>query len=486
MPVEGSKLNYTLAGFSVPEENDITEYEFKIAKGTFNDKKQFEKNIILVKRDTSNKTLIKLPSFGTEYTWQVTYLKKKKEKTSGKLFHFATDTSSYVDEDKYRLRVLANNYADSNLLFFVDYSRVIYNLKGEPVWFLPARPEYKASKMNLRDMDLSPQNTITFVTGLGAYETDIDGNVLWTKNVKTILDKDKEKSSRAQRESLSNAYHHDFTKTSKGTYMCLQNDTVLKKICNLTDIDIIETLDTVRDRRLVKKKDGYYLNIEMGKLVEYDKAGNMIWQWRSSGYFTDEEILGTARNAEVPLGTTHMNAFFFNEKDSSVYIGFRNVSNIVRVKYPTNEIIASYGGSIHGSTKDFFVLQHSCRINTEGDLYVFNNDVKGDSNQSKILIIKVDTLKGEEKIVWEFGCAIDDSTAAVATRGGNVVELADGSMLCCMGTTNRIFIVDKDKQVLFNALSEQFLQEEQVWTRSLQYRANPLRLSNYFELMFNN
>lgn len=483
MPLEGSKLNYTLAGFSVPDESDVIEYEFKVAKGSYNDIKQFEKSVSIIKKSDINKVLIQLPAFGTNYTWQVAYTGKKRKKVS-KLYHFATDTSEYINTDKYRVRVVTREYPDSSLLFALDYARVIYNMKGEPVWFLPSKPEYNTARMNLRDIKMSPQNTLTFVTGYGAFELNKDGDILWTKNLRHIIDAGKKNLSRVQRESLFSAYHHDFVRTTAGTYMCLMNDTVLKKVGELNDEEIFSRIDTNNDKRLVVKKDGYYLNIQLGKLVEFDAAGNVKWQWRSSDHFSEEELFRSAGGMDVPFATTHMNAFFFNEKDSSVYIGFRNLSNIVRIKYPTNEVIASYGGGIHNAKGDQFMLQHSCRINADGDLYVFNNDVKGEDNQSKILVLKEDTAKGEAEVIWEFGCGIDNEASAVSVRGGNVVELSDGSMICCMGSANRVFIVNKEKKVLFNALSEEFLTEEQVWTRSMQYRVFPIDEKKYFNFIF--
>ena len=59
-----------------------------------------------------------------------------------------------------------------------------------------------------------------------------------------------------------------------------------------------------------------------------------------------------------------------------------------------------------------------------------------------------------------------------------MTELPDGNMFVCMGASNRIFIINKEKQVLFNALVEQWDEVQRAWQPFPQYRAAPVSLAD--------
>lgn len=470
-PKEGSKLNYVLTKFSVPGEAGVKQYEFRIAKGTQMNEKEFNSNIIFTLKDTSNRTVVKLPEYGSSYTWQVGYKKGKKSYNS-KLYHFSTDTSSIVDTQKYRIRVLSNNYTDSTLLFFLDYAKALYDVNGMPVWFLPDVDSVVSKNIQIRDLKMTEDSTITFLSNDAAYEIDYKGNVLWRKEGSEILKEHGIKIGRDNRSLIREQCHHEFTKLRNGNYMLMSGENVLLKM-PYADSVMAMTYGTV------KTNDGYYRNTEFGILAEYDAEGKLVWEWKASEYFADK-VLFTPESEKSGLyyGTTHMNAFHFNEEDSVIYIGFRDVSSIVKIKYPEGNQLAHYGD--FSNSGNLFAVQHSCALNKAGNLYVFNNNAQSESQEegeaSSIVIFREIGI-GKLRKLWEFNCDIDKETPAIGLRGGNVVELDNGDMICCMGTSPRLFIVGKGKEVLFNAISEQWNAQEKKWVAFPQYRVNPV--SNY-------
>jgi len=88
---------------------------------------------------------------------------------------------------------------------YLDGSRTLYDLNGNPVWFLPAK-----DGMEIRDMKITPQGTITYLNGSDIYDVNYDGNILWKGPNTSVVNGD----------SIEH-YHHEFTRLSNGHYMVL-------------------------------------------------------------------------------------------------------------------------------------------------------------------------------------------------------------------------------------------------------------------------
>lgn len=462
MPAEGSKLNYILAQFSIPRKQSSA-YEFRIAKGIYSSEKAFSKNISIVKSDSTHKTSVQLPAYGSGYTWQVSWRSQNKIYKTG-LYHFYTDTSSYTDTSKYRLRVIENTYADSTLLFFLDYSRVLYNMNGIPVWFLPNIPNCVDSNTVVRDLKATHLGTITFLTDKGAYEINYDGDVLWSAPVS---------ENKVDNEGK---YHHEFTRLKNGNYMLMAYASAYYRL---------PQLDSAKLKQLsnVETKNGEnYVKVDIGSLVEYNSKKELVWSWKAKDHIKIEDFLYSfdRGNGELNI-STHMNAFYFDEEKQSIYVGFKDMDQFIQLKYPDGNILSKYGSGSDAQGNGFFKGQHSINRNKEGDLYVFNNNMDRNIKSISSVIILKEPLSTKDPLekIWEFRCDIDTNVASFSGRGGNVVELKDQAMLVCMGIMPRIFIVNKHKQVLFNAVTE--YKDKDYWQSFSQYRTSPA----YFEKLLN-
>ena len=76
LPKENSKFHYRIIGFSFPAKPAASNYRIDIATGNYFSADTFKKNIIRSVTGKKNKIVIEVPSFGTQYTWQVVYTNK--------------------------------------------------------------------------------------------------------------------------------------------------------------------------------------------------------------------------------------------------------------------------------------------------------------------------------------------------------------------------------------------------------------------------
>ena len=138
-----------------------------------------------------------------------------------------------------------------------------------------------------------------------------------------------------------------------------------------------------------------------------------------------------------------------------------------------------------------FCGQHSCRVTHDGYLYVFNNnDCNMPDYPSIVMMQQPVSEKDTLKKIWEYTCAPEEMNTesqldktykpsvktdmpSLRRAGGNVMELPDGSIFAslCFPYAN-VFIVNRDKKILWNAIAEEWHAGENKWMPKSQYRAS--------------
>jgi len=130
---------------------------------------------------------------------------------------------------------------------------------------------------------------------------------------------------------------------------------------------------------------------------------------------------------------------------------------------------------------DLFCGQHACRRSIDGYIYLYNNNSCNRlcGQMPTILMLQEPVKKGDAlKKVWEYECTLDSLPADEQAKikfetGGGVYELPDRAILCCMaGSYDKVFIVSRDKKVLWSALPEQWNPFEKKWKVVPGYRAS--------------
>lgn len=462
LPVEGSTINYRLAGFTASSLPQAQYYRLEIASGTHYADNEFEKRIIISYEDTSKKMIQLLPEFGKSYTWRISGMNKKRSKkiVATQLCHFSTGSVPEIDTTKNRLRILNAAVAHKDMLLVTDNMAVMYNALGDPIWYLPELKNATQKNMRYRDLKPTIDGTFTALCSDGIYEFDYDGNILWQGPL-----------NKTPKTDGVEYYHHDFTKLPNGHYMVLTNELIKKKIPS--DLSMF-------DDNKVGTKDSI-LNIVAGAIAEYDNDGNIVWQWRSSDKFTDEEYLSPKPGRGRLEPNMHMNGFWFDDKTKEIYVSFRNVNTVMKISYPSGKVICRYGFNKH-----LFKGQHTPLITTDGKLLLFNNNATLQQPGEVSYVARYtmqDCLLEKE---WEFGCDIDTNAKVGTMVGGSVKELSNGDILVSVGNTGRFFIVSPQKKILWNTIAENRMDGNEYWVPSSEYRTSYLEMTQLPRFIFRN
>ena len=477
LPKEGSKLNYRLIGFAFPSAPHALNYIIEIAEGYYNNQDSFKANVIRSFGGTENKIVGEAPFWGSQYTWRTVYNFNNKITKTSSLYHFGTQTDDRVDTNKLRLKILQPTLEYKDYFVSVDAGEVLYNMSGNPVWF---KPDSNGINGGVADMQFTPQGTITFLFK-NAYEINYNGDILWKAPNNGAVSGDT---------TLGEFYHHEFTRLSNGHYMVLGMQFLSCKSVSLKDSSFI----IVSGKRNVP---GYSLG-RFGTIIEYDEKGNVVWSWKSSKYLlgSDFDYFESGIDS-LKRFDPHDNAFYFDEKNKVIYLCFRNLNRITKIEYPSGRVLCHYGENykpgITGIGSGLFCNPHGVRRSRDGYLYFFNNnscEIK-DSLPSVVMLQEPVLLNESLKKIWEYTCTIDTADypkgyKKIFGSGGNAIELPDRSIFVNMGTQySKLFIVNRDKKVLWSALPERFMEPDEKWTIVHEYKANIISREDIERLIWN-
>lgn len=399
--------------------------------------------------------------WGKEYFWRVKYYDAAGKQISiSPLHHFFVQDIRYPNMEQMRLRVVKN---DTNRhqggLIAVDYTRSVFDREGNVVWTIPVKDSLMDGKVQIRDLRMTHENTFTFLTGKAPMEIDFDGKILWKAPYPLVLKGD------------TVIYHHDFQKTNKGTYMVMGLKKVYRRMIGSFSEEQLKTAD------IRKIGNDLYQGTQMNMLLEFDKTGKLIWTWDASKYISDEELNYKKTVTGLPNFATHANAFAQSEDGSIVYIGFRDLSRIVKIDKASGKFLRAYGEPYPGTGENFvesnFRKQHGSFLTDHQTILLFNNNNRGPGEQTVSSVMELDNRPKitEPSLLWEFKLDFDSLSGGKGVSGGNVIELKDQNVFVCAGTLNRIFEVTRMKEVVWDAFVEARRAGE-VWQPAPQYRAS--------------
>jgi hypothetical protein len=470
LPIEGDTLNYRLIGFSVPADEQASKYILEIADGFYNNKVDFSKHIILTRSSNDNKQIAIVPEWGKAYTWRISKANnKEKIKSYGALQHFVTGTRYIADTSLYKLHVANADKHHKDLYVFLDYSKAMYDTKGNVLWYLPDIPGLVDKHSNIRDLKPTGNGTLSFIYSRGIYEIDYRGNIVWQKQNNPV-----------SKEDMIETYHHDFTKLNNGHYMVCGNELLTMQL----DADTSELNGLhIPMMRMINGKA--VRRLSLGTIAELDETGKHVWEWKCSEHMMDD----TSFLHKIPRSPNelnpHMNSFYFDQKNNFIYISFKNPHTIVKISYPSGKVVAKYDGSAY--TPSLFLGQHAVRLNRDGDMILFNNNHKAfnskNSEHTSYLGVYKEMPEGKLKKLWDFSCNIDTLTDPSCGAGGSMVELGDGCYMGCVGSAGRVFIASKDKTLIWNAVM--MVNDNGIWKTQEEYRASFIEDGAINQLIFN-
>ena len=467
LPKEGGKLHYRIIGFSFPKISNKNSYTIQIAKGNYNTVDSFKKNVTITLNSRKNKIVAEVPAFGTAYTWRVVYHNPTSSDTAGGLNHFSTNYIKLVDTNNTRLRIIRSAVKYKDAYVFLDGTKTLYDMKGNPVWSLP---DINGVGAPPRDLKLTPQKTITFLLDNHAYEINYDCDILW-----------KSPNDGKVSGTLGEGYNHEFTRLRNGHYMVLGKKPFLWELPTTIDSSVLNAPGEIIVHDTIAKK--YYQKMEFGTVIEYDTSGKVLWSWNPSEYLKNSDLYYRRTLEGLFDLDVHENSFFFDEHDQVIYLSFRDVSRVLKIKYPEGNVLASYGGAYKPGNREvqkgLFCHQHSCRFSEDGYLYLYNNNGCNPNERPKVIMMKEQGgAKDSLKKVWEYECDLPGMNEKTPIdpafmAGGNVLELPDHSLFVSMCVLyGNVFIISKDKKILWNAISEIYNPAKKKWKVQASYRAS--------------
>ena len=491
LPKEGAKLHYRIIAFSVEPAKKPGNYQLEIAKGHYESEDSFRQHIVVTRTSTKNEIIADAPLFGQDYTWRMISPGSQEQNASGKFHHFSILSYPEADTSIIRVRVIneATKYKDAYV--FLDGNNGLYDMQGNLVWHVPSLGGRFKPNSQVNDLKMTARGTITFLLNNEAFEINYEGDILWkTPNNGTVSG------------DTAEHYHHEFTRLSNGHYMVLGSESLYWKPELPPGYGHAETSplgNKMMNDTMVKKN-------HFGTVIEYDENKNVVWSWKSSEYFVPSDIKYFNPKLKRQVIDVHENSFFFDEKNNNVYVSFKNISRIVKVKYPEGKVINAYGEeyklNIAPTGNGRYCNQHSCKYSDEGYLYLYNNNGCDTSDAMPTVIMMQEPGPGKNnlKTVWEYVCT-DEGIAenplynrkalqqkvrenhpefkgelkrmARPTSGGSVTELPDHNLFVSMSSEyGKVFIVTRDKKVLWSIVAERWNKTENRWLIVLQYRAS--------------
>lgn len=467
IPLENAQLNYTTVYFEENFVENAATYELELYTDSLLTKPFIKKNAAIPA------FWIEDLNWGTKYYWKVlAYSEDHKELRNPKIHSFSILKVIYLNYSEIRVDVKKNDEnRNAGGLISIDYTKSIINRKGRQVWIIPPLKGVPLDKMYVRDLRITRENTITFLTVQVPYEIDFDGNILWQAPYPFILNSD------------TIIYHHDFKKTSRGTYMVMGDRMIYRCIVKEpTD----EELKNSPDVRMIKGE--LYKRTLITYVLEFDKNGQLIWYWDANDYLKDVDLNAKKVEKATPNFASHANAFSESKDGTKLFVSFRDLSRIVKLDKKTKKIERSYGEEYPSGEATVFVdmkNQHDASPTDRNTFYTFNNNGFMDMKTvSSILEVQDEVNKGRSAVIWKFDLNFDTLTKGKSINGGNIVELPNKNLLFCAGALNRIFEITKSKEIVWDALLYSHgINAQDTWQPFSQYRCNWVKQLNWYYFM---
>jgi hypothetical protein len=229
---------------------------------------------------------------------------------------------------------------------------------------------------------------------------------------------------------------------------------------------------------------------EFGTVKEFDSSGKVVWTWRSGEYFKNSDFKFYKKTVGQHVIDVRENAFYFDEQRQFLYVNFQRINRIVKIKYPEGKVLEEFGETFKkggiSTGFDLFCGQNSIGITKTNKLIVANNNTCTSGLHPKLEVLEMPGKANPSlSRYWEY----EYPTASVDTNsliilpdllykkqnefGGHMVELPDGEFLASLCSPfGIVFIVDKDKKIIWSAVAERWVAEEKKWKQHFQFRAS--------------
>lgn len=441
VPKNGAQLNFTQVMFEYDQVFGADEYRLQIECLT--DHKKMAVN------NASLAILIKTGlQFGKAYQWHYEAFNKKKLLYTSDKYAFEIAASYLVDSSLFKYKISINNKSlRQNNLIFVENLGVAINREGLPVWYLPVDENLKAEP-KYRNMEMTKDGNITYLIGDDCFEKNIDGREVWKGPHDGQVSGEK-----------SDYYHHDFAKLKDGSYIACGY--MYKGIPNPLNPSII-------------------CRVRYNTLIQYNADGKAIWWWSDKDHFSNQTIFSDIAANDIETAGTHLNGFFYDEKQDAFLVSFRNISRIIKIDKKTGNILYQFGKlyendtTVLNITNANFSKQHGPVLLADNTILFYNNNVdsKGTTAFPHVVILTQPLNNKPGKVLWDYECTSTQFAKGLRGKEGSAFQLPNKNILVGMGGENRTFEVTKDKKIVWECYFEKLDSTEKSWTSFNNYRSH--------------
>jgi hypothetical protein len=465
LPVPNSTIHYTDVYFEEMWVNGATVYELNLINLA---------DTLLIQTQKSP-----YPAFwmhhlkwGQTYQWYIKTSDKNGDVIKlSKKYYFSIININLKIFDSLKVEVKKDLVDSHNHGFIgIDYTKSFINRAGIPVWTLPDIKGFVSRNTLIRDLKVTKEHTITLLTDTFPIEINYAGQVLWHAPFPLLINAD------------TIRYHHDFKKINKDSYYVLGNKRVYRKLIgSFTETQLKNELG------IKKINQSYYRLTDIPLLLQFNAKAELIWYWDASSYLSDEDLNKEQGPNNVPLLSSHLNAFSVNENGDKIYLGFRDLNRIIKLNKRKKKIELTFGqASPSGEpviAADAFAAQHDANITNRGSIYLLNNGLPSSNSASSILEINENYKPNENSILWDFSLKFDDLSNGKSLKGGNVSELPNGNLLVCAGFLNRVFEMTKEKKIVWDAFIFSKRKSDAKWSDFPQYRSSWTDTMKQFQVL---
>lgn len=399
--------------------------------------------------------------WGKTYYWQYTVKFGGDKSRKLPIHHFSIREPLYQSFDTIALNVRTNQ-KDKNAggWIAIDYTRSVYDREGNRIWTLPMIPGLVEERTHIRDLKFTKENTVTFLTIPVPLEIDLQGKVLWQAPYPFLYEQD------------SVLYHHELQKTSRGTYLVLADRKVWRRVPGAF---APEDLKTEFDVKVVNGE--VYKKVLMALVLEFNREGKLLWSWDANRYVKEEDLNYKKTKRGFPNLATHANALRESPDGKKIYVGFRDLSRIVKIDKQSGKVETSYGEKYPSGEADLgnglFLNQHDAFLTSHGSLLLFNNNgALAPMGVSSIIELRDPCGPKDSLLLWRFDLNFDTLSNGKSMNGGSVAELPNHNILLCGGSLNRIFEVTRDKKVVWDVFLSARGKGDAQWQPMPQYRCH--------------
>jgi len=390
--------------------------------------------------------------WGMDYSWQVCYTSNFGNDCLEPVFFSINDLPSnhpdsvmihHYDEDQY--------FPGLNLVvIFNSGNSFIMDPLGNPVAYINkldlGEPSFFASQF-LENGNIIGHSEIP-LSGFG-FELDLDGEIYF--------------------QTLSEGHHHDFIKSSRGTYFGIKNSW-----------DYIENI--------CEDQDPLFVYWQGDVFFEYDSSGNVIWEWDALDHLDYSEYNPDYCDGVNPdvIDWTHANSVHYDEKTNSVLVSFRNISRIVNINYVTGEINwqigeAEFMDSVEHEIDFLFSGQHAAETLENGNILFFDNHSYLTPQISGCKEFSYDSTLSEFTKVWSY--ELDEEL--FGQFGGDCDRLENGHNLINTGSSGHLMELNHNNEIIWDISFYKDLQLMRLVRAQRIHNLYPIAFNIFFENYYN-